>query len=243
MLVAWIMTAVVVTNPTPPAAPDLPVYRVPGPAFEIPYKVTDRTPDLVAVQLWVSADCGKSWEQAGEANPGQGMFKYHAKKPGEYCYAPRLKFKDGRVMPRVGELEPQHRVVVEAGHEPVTPARATLLTKVADDLDEELTRLEFELIRKEIKQLAEMKGLTQDTADKIDRLRSRLREAQNRLQNRGRGTTDPLINPTVVPDPLPSVPESRSNRNENLIPPPGRPVPVSPAPPAAPPPPAPVPRS
>jgi hypothetical protein len=231
MLFTWIMTAILVSNPTVPApaaapeARELPAYRVPGPAFEIPCKVKDPAPDLVAVQLWVSADGGKSWEKSAEIKPDGGKFEYHAQKPGEYLFAPRLKFKDGRVTPAVGDLSAAQRVVVEAGYEPVTPARATLLSKVANDLDEELTRLEFELIRKEMAQLAAMKGWTQDTADKIDSLRVRLRDAQHRLQNRDRGTTDPLVSPPSV-----EIPPVRSYRDETLIRPPARPVPVSPVP-------------
>ena len=231
MLLAWVMTTIVgVTTVTdqPARAPEaseqnLPVYRVPGPAFEIPCQVTDRTPDLVAVQLWVSADGGKTWEKYAEIKPDETKFEYHAKKPGEYLFAPRLKFKDGRVTPAVGQLVPAQRVEVEAGYQPVPPARATLLAKVADDLDEELTRIELELIRKEIGQLAATKGLSEETAAKIDRLRSRLREAQERLQQRNRATFDqPLLPPAV------EVPPVRSFRNENLIPPPVRAVPVSP---------------
>jgi hypothetical protein len=231
MLLAWVMTAIAgVTTVTdqPARAPEmpeqnLPVYRVPGPAFEIPCKVNDRTPDLVAVQLWVSADGGKTWEKYAEIKPDETNFEYHAQKPGEYLFAPRLKFKDGRVTPAVGRLTPTQRVAVEAGYEPVTPARATLMAKIADDLDEELTRIELELIRKEIGQLAATKGLSQETANKIDRLRSRLREAQERLQHRNRATIDqPLLPPAV------EVPPVRTYRNETLIPPPVRPVPVSP---------------
>jgi hypothetical protein len=58
----------------------------------------------------------------------------------------------------------------------------------AKELDEELTRLELELIHKELKRLAEEKGLSPDVEQKIDRLRDRLRNVQERL---ARNATSP----------------------------------------------------
>jgi hypothetical protein len=225
MLLAWIMTAVAslaLAGAAPKqekSEPAVPVYRVPGPAFEIPCKITDRTPDLVAVQLWVSADNGRTWVCHSEIKPDQTKFEYHAKSAGEYHFAPRMKFKDGRMLPPTGQLVATPRVAVEAGYDPAPPERSTLLAKLADELDVELTRLEFELIRKEVKRLAEEKGLTAEAAEKIDRLRSRLREAQNRLQNRKSGTDDGVV-----------IPSTRGFRDPNLIPPPIPPIPVIPAP-------------
>ena len=142
MLLAWIMPTLATLPLANPAAPQsVPVYRVPGPAFDIPCKVTEKTPDLAAVQLWVSGDGGKTWECHSEMKPDGTRFEFRAKQPGEYAFAPRLKFKDGSTLPAVGHLAATQRVVVEAGYDPAPPERSTLLAKIANELDDELTRL------------------------------------------------------------------------------------------------------
>ena len=181
--------------PTPLAPAD--IHKVPGPAFQIPCKV--QAADLVAqVQLWVSANHGKSWELYEEITPDKPAFTFIAKKPGEYWFAPRIKKKDGTMLPAdTAELVATQRVAVATGSdnsEPLTKQKPTAADAVAE-LDEELTRVELELIRKEIKRLSEMKELTPETADKFDRLRSRLQEMRYRLPNR-----DPLvIGPSTAP--------------------------------------------
>ena len=82
MLLPWIMTAVtslaVASAAAPKQSPEksdppVPLYRVPGPAFDIPCKLTDKTPDLVAVQLWVSGDGGRTWEPEVRLTDAPGL--------------------------------------------------------------------------------------------------------------------------------------------------------------------------
>jgi hypothetical protein len=73
-----------------------------------------------------------------------------------------------------------------------------------NELNNELNRVELELIRKELKRLLEKDGLSQETEDQIDRLRGRLRIARERLG--GGGQTNILTAPPFPPAPPPFLP-------------------------------------
>lgn len=67
----------------------------------------------------------------------------------------------------------------------VSPNQLSLV----NDLESELAKVELELIAKELKLLAAEKSLTPDTEEKIDRLRSRLHDAHERLRNEAASTS------------------------------------------------------
>ena len=178
----------------------------------IPYQPRDAArdhPEQVAeVHLYVSADRGKTWQLYEAITPDKQSFTFVAKKNGEYWFAPRVKKKDGTLLPGdVSELAPTQRVAVGAdGDEPPTVplrplARPRTAADTADELDDELTRVELDLIRKEIKKLTALNSLTPDAEERFDRLRQRLRL----LRDRDR---DPLVAPPAVypqPGTIPSV--------------------------------------
>lgn len=242
--------------------PGLELHKVPGPAFLIPCKV-EAAEVVAVVQLYVSADRGKTWTLHEEIKPVKGAsFMFVAKKAGEYWFAPRIQKKDGAYLPtELRELEAAQRVAVATGSgdedgPPVVPQqRVAVVRNTIDELDEELTRIELEMIRKEIKRLGESNALTPDVEEKIDRLRGRLREVRDRAR---RDNRDPLVigptrqpvpfgpelpRPTPVPSIPPMVDDSRLPLPPSEVPtitPPPAPVPVRPV---APPPRAPEPRS
>ncbi|MBN9118664.1 MAG: hypothetical protein J0I06_05830 [Planctomycetes bacterium] len=212
MIPTFVMAAALAVggyDPAPPAPAE--VHKVPGPAFLIPCKV--EAADLVAVvQLWVSADRGRKWELYDEITPDKPAFTFIAKRAGEYWFAPRIKKKDGTMLPAdTGELVATQRVAVTTGSDGSEPAARPTLADTADELNDELTRVELELIRKEIKKLSEMKELTPEAEEKFDRLRIRLRDARDRLRrDRGVPSLDPWAPSTSSPG----------------LPPPGLPAPV-----------------
>lgn len=225
MIAVYVMTAALAAGGYEPVAAE--VYKVPGPAFQIPCKV-DRAESVARVQIWVSANQGKTWEQWEEFAPDTSAFTYSANRPGEYWFAPRLKTKDGTFIPADAKaLVPQCRVAVATGSEseswvPVQPTAG----EVVSELDNELTRVELTLIRKELKRLAEEKALTPDVEIKIDRLRGRLREARDRLNRSDYrlppATTLPTLPTLPIDQLLPSI-----NGSEPLtvpLPVPARPV-------------------
>lgn len=253
MVAALVAVAALAAGGEP--VPDL--HKVPGPAFLIPCKV--QLADQVAeVHLYVSADRGKTWQLYEEITPDKQAFTFVAKKAGEYWFAPRVKKKDGTLLPAdVAELAATQRVAVatgsadEVGPPPLIPPtvapparpRAAPANAI-DELDEELNRAELDLIRKEIKKLTEVNSFTPEVEDKIDRLRLRLRIVRDRMSP----PRDPLvIPPTVYPQAGPPAieddvrfpppfPDADSFiRPSRVIPPATRPV--------APPPRAPEPRS
>lgn len=231
------------------------LHKVPGPAFLIPCKV--QLADQVAeVHLYVSADRGKTWQLYEEITPDKQAFTFVAKKAGEYWFAPRVKKKDGTLLPGdVAELAATQRVAVATGSAdevippplvpPPTvspPPRPRTNADAVEELDEELTRVELGLIRKEIKRLADSNSLTPDVEEKIDRLRQRLATISGRMPpRRDQFDIPPTVYPQVGP---PAVDDSRIPpqpaegsfvRPPRVTPPPeGRPV--------APPPRAPAPR-
>jgi hypothetical protein len=204
------------------------LHKVPGPAFLIPCKVT--AADAVAeVQLWVSADRGKSWQLYESITPATDAFTFVAKKPGEYWFAPRVKKKDGTHLPAdVSELAATQRVAVATGDGDGSPPQIPLRPlprpatprDTADELDDELARVELDLIRKEIKRLSESNALTPEAEEKIDRLRVRLKVVRERTR----------------PDPLVSVPSAWAPTSPQELPPGPRvaPSPLLPPPAEAP---------
>ena len=219
MIPTFVVVAALAVGYEPVA--DVPLHKVPGPAFLIPCKVA--AADLVThVQLWVSADRGKKWDLYEEITPDKPAFTFVAKKPGEYWFAPRIKKKDGTMLPAdVAELVATQRVAVATGSdspEPLTNQTRTVADTV-DELDEELTRVELELIRKDIKRLSEEKELTPEAEDKFDRLRGRLRDLRERL----RSNRDPLVTGSTLETDLPGA------RPISPVLPPARVVPSAPA--------------
>jgi hypothetical protein len=166
-----------------------PVYKIPGPALKIPCKV-DSPQAVERVQLYVSDNRGQTWAFYDEITPEKDSFVFSARKPGEYWFTARLKKKDGTLDPaRTADFVVMQKVEVETGtgySEPVPPPLTrSSAADVAKELEDELTRVEMELIRQEIKKLSEAKKLTPETGDKIDRLRARLREIQDRGRREG----------------------------------------------------------
>lgn len=257
------ISALVVALALAPGGEPVPeLHKVPGPAFLIPCKV--QLADQVAeVHLYVSADRGKTWQLYEEITPDKQAFTFVAKKAGEYWFAPRVKKKDGTLLPGdVAELAATQRVAVATGSAddvippPLIPApavappvrpRAAAPATAVDELEEELNRAELELIRKEIKRLTEVNSLTPDVEDKIDRLRVRLQIVRERTRPR----LDPLVTPPPTSFPPPTIAPAPS-ADDSLIPPqpaegsfvrPSRVSPPAEGRPVAPPPRAPEPRS
>jgi hypothetical protein len=258
MIPTFVLTAALAVGayepvPTPAAPTD--IHKVPGPAFLIPCKVAaaDR---VTHVQLWVSADRGQKWDLYEEITPDKPAFTFIAKKPGEYWFAPRIKKKDGTLSPAdTAELVATQRVAVATGSDSPEPparplARPTAKPTTAEavaELDDELTRVELELIRKEIKRLSEEKELTPEAEDKFDRLRGRLRDLRERLRpdRDYSGTTagpwgpataspalpPPAVVPSTTPAPPPDdprIPPSRVPTDPLILPSAPMPVPARP---------------
>lgn len=220
---------------SPPTAEEIPLHKVPGPGFKIPCRVPERKADVAGVELWSSSDGGKTWGRAdllpwsGAETAGRARkdFEFHAPKAGEYWFAARVQFTDGRYDPaEVKQLVPAQRVFVLAGDEPPTP-EADISTRTLDGLADALDQIEMVLIRKEMIRLAGAETLTPEVAERLDRLRARV----NVLRWQ---TTKPA--PTsVTPQPLPTPEAAPATAAPTTSP--------FPPPPASPPRPAPVPPS
>jgi len=206
-------------------------FKVPGPYFKVPCTV-HRPDEVELVQVYVSDTQGKKWELVRELTPDKDSFTFGAKRPGEYWFATRLKDKAGQFEPaETQDLIPELRVQVATGtNAPIAPAKPNIADTVKE-LDDELTRAELDLIRREIKNLMQATDLSPMTEERIDRLRARLKQARERLSNdqiRRSNLDRTLFPPAGAPEP--------AARDNDLIPPqilPVTPIPV-PARPVAP---------
>src|SRR4051812_16097856 len=112
MIPTFVVAAALAVGAYDPVPIPAEVHKVPGPAFLIPCKV--EAADLVAVvQLWVSANSGKTWQLHEEITPDKSAFTFVAKQAGEYWFAPRIKKKDGTMLPAdASDLVATQRVAV-----------------------------------------------------------------------------------------------------------------------------------
>ena len=225
MVPTVVMVAALVTAYDPVA--EIPLHKTPGPVLRMPCKVNEPA-TIERVQLFVSDNRGKTWTLYEEITPDKTEFTFQAREPGEYWFTARLKKRDGTLDPAdPANLVVMQRVAVETGTgtrpEPLQKSTAA----IANELDDELTRLELELIRKEIKRLTEETRLTPEAEQKIDKLRERLRDTRDRLRPRDSQST---VSPTGVP-PGPPIYDNRYAPAPTTTAPP-----ITPAPSEAPPP-------
>lgn len=64
------------------------------------------------VQLYVSRDAGKTWEQVGAVPPGKDRFEYEAPADGVYWFSPNVVFKDGAPGAAV-RLQPALKLLID----------------------------------------------------------------------------------------------------------------------------------
>lgn len=135
-----------------PATPaDAPVI-LRQPNFNLPFTVNPAAGMPSEVHLYVSTDRGASWRFYDRAVPTAGGFAFRAPRDGEYWFALQTVEADGRAAPRLQNLRPGRRVVVDTV-EPqlqfdaaVGPAGdVTLSWKVADStLAPETFKIEYQ---------------------------------------------------------------------------------------------------
>lgn len=232
MVSTWLLAAALAPGLHDPADQgDAPtaatVYRLEKPAFRIPFHLNSYQPQQIEeIRLLVSTDHGQSWLGAATATPDELAFEFKAKKTGEHWFAVQVKRKNGRLVPPdEDQFRPLLKVHVGAVEDSGQPVKAALLQEEADKLDEKLTEIELDLIRNELKRMAERKELSAETEERIDRLRERLRGAQLRLQERDRSLKAfPSADSWVPPAPGPATPYPAPN-----LQPVPEPTPVPPA--------------
>lgn len=209
MTPVWLLVALFTSNgpsalPLALAAPDA-VYTVDGPTFGIPVhfgpvRALDPVPDRV--RLFVSTDRGATWT-AGPFKKVDGaeereLLMYQAARAGEHWFAVQLeyplRFWEHN---RPGEMRPQLKVHIRTAVALAPPPRVkgADLLDLAAELDEEMTRVELDLIRRDLRSLAEARPGTVGAglaSEQIEPLRKRLDKVRERLR------PAPLTSPTEV---------------------------------------------
>lgn len=96
---AWIAACLLATPPTAPGVPEgFDVLN--STHFDIPIKIVqERKADIRALELYVSTDQGKKWDQIRSATPEQASFKYDAPGDGLYWFNVVVIDRDNRREP------------------------------------------------------------------------------------------------------------------------------------------------
>lgn len=110
------------TTSTPSAS--LSNIFLPYAQFQIPFNVDNAGSQPAAVQLMVSTDGGKSWQQHGRANPGDRHFDFRAAAEGEYLFTVQTVDSAGNAFPspnppmriQVDTTKPQAAVRADLDH-------------------------------------------------------------------------------------------------------------------------------
>jgi hypothetical protein len=192
----------------PESGEAIPTYPVRGPVFQLPCRGENLPAEVTGVELWYSTDDGRTWSKSQSIPRDRGHFEFHAQRAGEYAFAVRLRLKDGSIRPKNHtDLVPELKAVVSFADE--RRDKAARASDEADDLDHELIKLELELIRKEMKRLALEPVYGPDAAEKIDRLRTRLRLIREMTGAQPRAAAVvPTVEAVPVLRPLPMLPPS-----------------------------------
>jgi hypothetical protein len=122
--------------------------------FRIPFENDPPDPRLRQIQLYFSADLGKSWHPYSSATLDKRGFEFHAERDGIYWFALRTVDQDGRAYPvTVDALQPGLKVCVDT--QPPTVALRPLPARDAnvgvewdvrdDNLDLTSFRLEYRI--------------------------------------------------------------------------------------------------
>lgn len=90
------------------------IIYAPHRQFKIPFQPSSASQRLKQLQLYVSADQGKSWQPAALAAPEQGHFKFLTDKDGFFWFAVQTQDPEGRLYPpRMEGAQPNLKVIVD----------------------------------------------------------------------------------------------------------------------------------
>lgn len=198
-----------VLNPVLSTAPGdwfLPTHTVEGAAIQIPVeldRLREQSPEANEVQLFVSSDRGSTWKPGSMKSVADlrqnNMLYYQAAKPGEYWFAVRVRRSDGSVSPTdPADFSPL--LIVNFVRRGVAGGPAEQVPGLEDELD----RVEIDLIRREVRRLAAAKEGTIGALGEVDQLRDRLRRLRARGQERSPTVTRAGSKLSEVP--LPQIP-------------------------------------
>src|SRR5436190_15296454 len=107
-----------------PALSDAP-FPIRDNRFEIPIRIDEtRRNDIKALELYVSTDQGKTWNQAGLAKPDDKAFAFQAQTDGEYWFSVAIVDLQNRREPRQPNLGPIGQKVLVDTQRPNVKLRA-----------------------------------------------------------------------------------------------------------------------
>jgi hypothetical protein len=137
------------------AGPD--VMRVDARQFQIPVHVElTRRPNIKELQLFASADEGKTWQQVASLHPDGKAFRFEAPRDGTYWFNVRVVESDGTAEPRdVSSLPAALKVRVGAGE--LEPARDTAKTVQELQADLKVLRQQMKQIEKRLSEIEKAK--------------------------------------------------------------------------------------
>jgi hypothetical protein len=143
MLVSHALLACLFTHAEPV---DRTVYTVQQRAFRVPVKIESRSSEIERILLFVSADQGKTWQEAGTIGPEEESFRYLAPGDGVYWFAVQIALKNkSKEPPDVLLLEPALKVTVQTPKKPEWQQPLSELEEEVKQLRAEVKRLKERL--------------------------------------------------------------------------------------------------
>src|SRR5262249_6276577 len=129
------------------------VYYTRQPAFRIPFQADANDRRIRQVQLYVSEDQGRTWQQGATARPEDQAFTFQAQRDGVFWFAVRTADADGRHNPAtLDQLQATLKVCVDTQPpkvllqaQPAPAGSVSVEWQVRDDspLDLDSHRLEY----------------------------------------------------------------------------------------------------
>jgi len=109
---AWILLLSLLIPSGAAVAQELPTFFAKNSKFAVPYQVNSNGNQIVEVQLFYSADGGRSWAMYSKRTPDRGQFVFDAGKEGEFWFGLKTIDRNQRVFPP-GEVKPEIRIIVD----------------------------------------------------------------------------------------------------------------------------------
>jgi hypothetical protein len=107
-----------------PEANRVPTFYSRDRGFQIPFQTEASATRIRKVQMYVSEDQGRTWQQAAEAQPGEHRFNFQSRHDGWYWFTVRTIDNEDRAYPAsMDQAQPKLKVCVDT-QKPVVQLRA-----------------------------------------------------------------------------------------------------------------------
>jgi hypothetical protein len=156
-LSCWVSLVLSIPAPAAPADAGSDVMRIDSRQFQIPVRVEPaQWGKIKELQLFASADEGKTWQQVASLSPDGNAFRFEASRDGIYWFNVRIVKSDGTTEPRdVSSLQAALKVQVGAGEPKLHKDTAKDVQELNADI--KVLRQQLEQIEKRLSEIEKAK--------------------------------------------------------------------------------------